>query len=224
MKTIEKIIKASLDELAKITNEEKTEKTGQKSKLIFPKYRSDKVRISEQEARLLFIRELEKEEDKFYYSIETPTSKMYNFSEDKNAPKIVVKGQSGRSASFDLTIYDTKFNRKHFVEFKNENVDTVKKDFLKLLCDEKNKENYLVHIINRVDLNEKDTLGSIIGKYKGAISYIGSTEYKIISTLKVILFNINKPTEMIWFENISEIILFNKEELEKHKKYLEIQK
>lgn len=210
------LIKKSLIELAKITNEteqrekEEQEKPKQESKLIFPEYRNgnhkNKKRVSEQEARLLFIRELEKEEDKFYYSIETPTAKLYNFSEDKNAPKIVFKGQSGRSASFDLTIYKVekdKFKRVHFVEFKNENVDTVKKDFLKLLCDENDKENYLVHIINRVDLNEKDTLKSIIDKYKGAMDYI-STEYEIISTLKVILFNINNPTQTIWFEDISK--------------------
>lgn len=213
MKTekIEKIIKASLDELANITNEENSQKTKQKSKLIFPKYRKDendpeaigKVRISEQEARVLFIRELEKAENEFYYSIETPTSKRYNFSDNNKEPKIIQdkKGMRSKSASFDLTIYNSKFEREHFVEFKNENVFTIKKDFLKLLCDEGDKENFLIHLIKRESLGKRNTLKNIIGKYEDAVNYINK-EYSITSKLKIILFNINDG-EKKWFKEIS---------------------
>ncbi|MCL1968447.1 MAG: hypothetical protein FWF65_02610 [Bacteroidetes bacterium] len=77
---VEKLIEKSLQELQKIgwENEIKT----QDSKLIFPKYcvgnqeHVDTPRISEQEARFLFVRELEKQ-DNFYYSVETPTKKPY---------------------------------------------------------------------------------------------------------------------------------------------------
>ncbi len=208
MKTIEEIIKRCLDELGKISNEEEQPKNGQESKLIFPIYHNGKhkikKRVSEQEARLLFIRELEKEKDNFYYSIETPTTKLYNFSNDKRAPKILTDNLGelkGQSASFDLTIYNNKFLREHFVEFKNNNVNTVKKDFLKLLCDEEGKKNYLVHIINRNDLNQKNTLKSIIEKYDEAIK--NAKIYEIVSTLNVVLYNINKGHE-IWFEEITK--------------------
>jgi hypothetical protein len=198
---MENLIIESLRELQKIGTEKAKSYNQQESKLIFPKYccgkHAGEKRVSEQEARLLFIRELEKQSN-FYYSIETPSSKLYKFS-DKNdkkfEPKIIPVGQeSGQSASFDLTIYNNKSERMHFVEFKNGNVDTVKKDFLKLLCDEKDKENYFVNILERDNLNKRNTLDSIITKYQVAVDYIKDEIDKsehTNSTLKIFLFNIN---------------------------------
>src|SRR5690606_23968953 len=115
---------------------------------------------------------LVKEKNNFYYSIETPTTKLYNFSNDKKAPKILLdnKGKSkGRSASFDLTIHNDNFERTYFIEYKNENVDTIRKDFLKLLCDDNNKVNYLIHTIRR---ENNGTIPSICKKYAEAVNFI----------------------------------------------------
>ncbi len=202
---VEKIIKKSLQELKAIGNEvDKTQST-KISKLIYPKYQNGKhfntKRVSEQEARLLFVRELELENYmNIFYSIETPTKKSYKFSgnEDKYSyPDIVSVEKGGQSASFDLTIYDEQFQRIHSIEFKKGNVDTIKKDFLKLLCDdEDSKENYFVHIIDNDDLSKRNTLKSIIGKYDNAVKHIiektkTNNDCKIYSKLKIFLFNIN---------------------------------
>jgi hypothetical protein len=130
MRSIEELIKASLEELGKIGKEDECNGSGgkQASKLIYPKKRAGETRISEQEARLLLIRELENQDD-WYYSIETPTSKLYRFG-DKDNPQI--DDEHGMSARFDITLYDKTFQRKHFIELKYGNVQTVKKDFLKL--------------------------------------------------------------------------------------------
>ena len=212
MSTVEKMIIASLRELAKIANENEKAIKQQESKLIFPKYCCGKhegeKRVSEQESRLLFIRELEKQnETEFYYSIETPTTKSYKFSdkiEKEYDPNIVAVDNGGQSASFDLTLYDNSLERKHFIEFKNGNVDTVKKDFLKLLCDENGKENYFVNIIERDDLSKRGTLKSVIEKYQDAVDYVKDKIDKkehTNSTLKVILFNI-KENRLIQFDDI----------------------
>jgi len=172
---LEDLIKNSLQELQKIgwENEIKT----QYSKLIFPKYRNNGQRISEQEARLLFVRELEKQ-DKFYYSIETPTKERYEGFSKKGKKPIV---GSGRSGSIDVTLYEKegeKCQRKHLIEFKFGNVDTCTKDFLKLLCDDDNcKTNYYINIIKNSDettkSNLEDTIADLeISKYETAIEYI----------------------------------------------------
>ena len=202
------IINESLEELKQIGSENGKLNNKQMCKLIFPKYccgkHESEKRVSEQEARLLFIRELEKQGN-CYYSIETPTSKLYNFS-DKNKPIIIEKDTEkiGQSASFDLTLYDKDYKRKHFIEFKNGNVNTVKKDFLKLLCDEENTDNYFVNIIDRNNLSERATLDSIKDKYQKAIDYVMHEIDKkehTNSKLTIILFNINDG-ECIQFPDI----------------------
>ena len=216
MNTVEKMIIASLKELAKIANEEEKSIKQQNSRLIFPKYcrnhskekkQTSEKRVSEQESRLLFIRELE-EQNEFYYSIETPTTKSYKFSnkgEKESEPNIVAVDSGGRSASFDLTLYDVNYERKHFIEFKNENVSTVKKDFLKLLCDETGKENYFVNIIERENLSKGKTLESIKTKYQEAVDYVKDKidpDQHTSSVLKIILFNI-EDMNFIQFKDIS---------------------
>jgi len=152
MNEVEQLITNSLQELQKIGCEEIPNKE-QKSKLIFPKYRNDKQRkrISEQEARFLFVRELEIQKDvDFYYSIETPTKEPYkDFSTEKPA---IGKGKSG---NVDVTLYekkDEKYCRKHLIEFKFDNVKTCTKDFLKLLCDDEGcNTNYYINILKNCD-------------------------------------------------------------------------
>ena len=166
MKQIEKIIERSFRELkiiAKIAYENGTVNQDQNSKLIFPKKRDNSIRISEQEMRSSFIRELEAlaGEDSYFYSIETPTKECYKDFSSKE-PKII-KDQSenikGRSGNIDLTLYNSELKREHLIEFKFGNKDTCKKDFLKLLCDDKQcKINYYINILNNADDETHKTL------------------------------------------------------------------
>ncbi|MFC4691284.1 hypothetical protein ACFO5T_12670 [Dokdonia genika] len=195
MKTLEKIIVDSLIELKNISHENSIANKNQKSNLIFPRARLNKAsRISEQEARFLFIRELEKKENKhsFYYSIETPTCNIYQFSQ--GGKKIEPKIGEGQSASIDVTLYskiEERFHRKHLIEFKQGNINTCKKDFLKLLFDINGLHNFYINVINRENLSKRKTLESIINKYQNAINDLIKKEQKDISKLTIILFNIN---------------------------------
>jgi len=216
MKAVEELIKNSLKELKKIACENQEPSKDQRSKLIFPQYCGGKQkgekRISEQEARLLFIQELEKQEV-YYYSVETPTKKSYkDFS--TNEPKIGEK--DGRSASVDVTLYtkvNDKFSRKHLIEFKFGNVKTCKKDFLKLLFDTDGLENYYINIVEREDIFKRNTLESIEEKYQSAIKELNEVACENYSTLNIILFELNK----------SQMIVFNKIMLKKNIK-IEIEK
>jgi hypothetical protein len=92
--------------------------------LIWPAYRDDSVRVSEQESKIVITHWLEQRG--FSYSVETPTREMY-----------VQKGTAPRSARTDLTIYGTR-NRADRIfncELKAgyPNVEAFRKDFEKLL-------------------------------------------------------------------------------------------
>jgi hypothetical protein len=205
LKTLEKIIVNSLIELKNISHENDVANKEQKSKLIFPKKRLNNLsRISEQEARFLFVRELEKKENKhsFYYSIETPTYNIYKFSE--GGKKIEPKIGKGQSASIDVTLYSKKnkrFHRKHLIEFKQGNINTCKKDFLKLLFDINGLHNFYINILDRDNLSKRKTLESIINKYQNAINDLKKEKQKNNSILTIILFNINDGDLRI-FKNI----------------------
>ena len=183
MSTVEKMIKDSLQELQKIGMEEIISCEGQESKLIFPKYRSGNQRISEQESRLLFIRELEKQNE-FYYSIETPTKEQYNkFSSE--TPEI----GAGRSGCIDMSLYtkdeEGKCCRRHMIEFKFNNVKTCKKDFLKLLCD--NDECVINYYINILENCKKNTIPNLEKKFCESIKYIFKNYSKEIKS-KLMIF------------------------------------
>jgi hypothetical protein len=193
MNEVEELIKASLVELLKIGSESESvmgfgEST---SKLIFPKYRDENKRVSEKEAVFLFVRELEKEsQTKYYYSVETPTTKKYKFKGQENP----IIDDGGRSASFDICLYETQdeqYERAVFIEFKALNPEgkSFSKDFLKLICDEDGLTNYFVHIIENSD---SGTQPSIEGKYKDAIKNVIKNLSNEKSQLKIFLCDIEK--------------------------------
>ena len=102
------------------------------SRIIFPRKRTELVRISEQELRFIFVEQLNKEIHEgwdVYYSVETPTLDKYKF---KDVDPCVAS--NGQSASFDLVIHDKAYHRIALVEFKANNADQHehKKDFVKL--------------------------------------------------------------------------------------------
>lgn len=156
--------------------------------------------------RVLLIRELEarSDEDSYFYSIETPTKEIYRFSEngEKNNPKI----GEGQSANIDLTIYNKKFVRTHLLEFKFGNKDTCTKDFLKLLCDDKQcKTNYYINILETFN---KSTRDSVEEKYGEAIKYVEKNyQDNIVSDLVIIvgvLYTKHSESDFFIYETINK--------------------
>lgn len=198
MKQIEKIIENSFVELKSIAceygtverNQNRKQNREAKSKLIFPKKRDNSTRISEQEMRSSFIRELEAltGEDSYFYSIESPTKECYKDFSSKE-PKII-KDQSenieGRSGNIDLTLYNNELKREHLIEFKFGNKDTCKKDFLKLLCDDKQcKTNYYINILETFKDRTRD---NIEDKFKDAIKHVlDNYKNEIVSDLVIVV-------------------------------------
>ena len=110
-----------------------------KSRLVFPMYgqhQNYETRISEQELRFAFVEafnEYCKNNDlNLFYSVETPTKGRY--SDFKNNPHEEHEDGKGRSAEFDLVVYNEKLERVCLIEFKANNADALdhKKDFVKL--------------------------------------------------------------------------------------------
>jgi hypothetical protein len=193
---VEALIIKSFQELNTIGREfgHKLPKNG--SRLIFPQYmkrEKGKTRVSEQEARFLFVKQLEEDKEcPFYYSIEAPTKEKYKFSEkrenknrEKKSPIII---NTGRSANIDVCLYNSNFKRTNLIEFKSGNPKQhdYSKDFLKLLCDEQNLTNYFVHIVDVDDLSKRNTVSNIKKKYSDAINNFEQAT----SNLIIFLFNI----------------------------------
>src|SRR5574344_175220 len=94
MSSIESLIFKSLQNLFELKCISDTSDAN--GKLVFPIKRDKTKRISEQEARFLLVKQLEKQEQtKFQYSVESPTTKSYCFT-----------GKGERSGNIDLCIYD----------------------------------------------------------------------------------------------------------------------
>jgi len=143
--------------------------------LIFPKYKHEtegKNRISEQEARILFCKELEQNYPNIYFSIETPTEKKYSFGKSINRIKV---DNNGRSTSSDITLYKmekSRFKQQVNIELKAHNVEffNIAKDFFKLLSEPYN--GLFFHTLESVDngtLTTNRKHKGILIKYKEAI-------------------------------------------------------
>lgn len=142
MEKIENSIKNAIEKSFEILTELKKNGFSKETKLIIPIYQNnkrknsdsdDKIRISEQELRFIFIEQLNKiMAPGFYYSIETPTKSRYKFSDKgKDCEPVRNEGQSG---NFDLTIQDEKKQTIAIVEFKSKSASphAYAKDLCKL--------------------------------------------------------------------------------------------
>jgi len=128
-------------------------------RLIFPLYerRSKRTpRISEQEARVLFLQEVQKDKyDGIYYSIETPTDYRYSFGKEVSDLECLRRGRRGQSASYDMSLYKLtprgKLEQAVNIEFKAHNVELthIAKDFLKLMVEK--YPGVFFHVLERVD-------------------------------------------------------------------------
>ena len=183
MKTIEKLI----DELFKIllehyrnnsVYESKNFRTHIKYPIIYLKTGNKETRISEQEAKQIFIQLLEREG--YTYSVETPTlCHKYKFSKDKDKEKEIVPridDKAGQSGNIDVSIYnDIKLDSsKKFlchIEFKAKNPvkHDIQKDILKLYNEDTfSQTNYFVHVIIKAD---GKTISSLLDKYVACKDY-----------------------------------------------------
>lgn len=167
---IERVIKHSFEIIKKVYAYQREDKgfsgINAGSRIIFPlkaNDANDKVRVSEQELRFVFVEQLNKEiKDtgwEAYYSVETPTKDKYTFS--NGTPRV---DKNGRSANFDLVIFDGTFKRRALIEFKANNPEPrdYKKDFVKL--DNHNEDGSLRYFIQLIKRSDKGTIKSISNK------------------------------------------------------------
>ena len=150
------------------------------SRIVFPSYSNDGIRISEQELRFCFTEAFneyfENKNIPIYYSVETPTRKNYSgFSKSKECPNPKPQpNDEGRSGEFDLVIFelvDCKMKRRCLIEFMAKNASDLdyKKDFVKLNNpDEWSKEGEndveLRYFIEIIEGYRADTLKSLSKK------------------------------------------------------------
>ena len=157
------------------------------SRIIFPlkrgsKDKKEEFRISEQELRFVFVEEFNKycsENWDAYYSVETPTSKRYDFSNKEMPCK--VDYPNGQSAMVDFSIFlkeQDKLTRVALIEFKALNPDkqSYMKDYVKLL----NEDQKFVYFIMIVKSANDRTIKSIAEKIKASYDNAGLyTEKKV---------------------------------------------
>lgn len=158
------------------------------SRIIFPlkresKDKKEEFRISEQELRFVFVEEFNKycsaKKWDAYYSVETPTSKRYDFSNKENPCK--VDYPEGQSAMVDFSIFlkdQDKLTRVALIEFKALNPDkqSYMKDYVKLL----NEDQKFVYFIMIVKSANDRTIKSIAEKIKASYDNAGlDTEKKV---------------------------------------------
>jgi hypothetical protein len=138
--------------------------------LVFPSYANEKTRISEQELRFAFVEAFNAycDENKInlFYSIETPTRKRYYFS--GSDPKNVSQNERGRSAEFDLVIFDENLKRACLIEFKAKSAKPkdYKKDLLKLYKEIEKNDSIMCYFINVFGSSRRDTLPKMKNKIK----------------------------------------------------------
>jgi hypothetical protein len=173
---IEKLILDSLKELLELKCI-KDPITEIKSKLVYPIKRDKTRRVSEQEIRFLFIKNVENKTD-YLYSVEVPTNMAYFFTG---------KEVNKRSGNFDACIYGENKERKHLIEFKSLNPKNASynKDFEKLIKDEDGLINYFIQVI----INSDDsTFINIENKYNEAIKLAISSDIVNTNKSKLVIF------------------------------------
>lgn len=145
------------------------------SRIVFPCYHNNETRISEQELRFVFVETFNTYSREkglnLFYSIETPTRDTYSgFANKKEEPHAAQreKGEIGRSAEFDLVIYDENLNRIGLVEFKALNTDEHdhRKDFVKLDNEKEGNDGVLRYFIEVVKSYSEGTNGSTISSLR----------------------------------------------------------
>lgn len=183
MNEIETLIVKSLQEFLHLKCITDTKNVGC-DKLVFPTKRDKTKRISEQEARFLLVKQLEKQEQvKYQYSVEVPTKQTYSFT-----------GEKERSGNIDLCIYENG-ERCNLIEFKamNPKQSSYTKDFEKLFCDESNLVNYFIQILENTN---NGTIPNIERKYRMAIETVREKQTVFQSSLKIFICDLGEKSIM----------------------------
>jgi hypothetical protein len=124
--------------------------------LIFPEYRDDRVRISEQESKILFANALE--QSRWFYSVETPTTQTY-----------IQSGSTPLSARTDISLYSNSDRSSKLVNIElkahNPSKESFRKDLEKLLRE--GLDGLWFHTLENYN---RGTLPNIYGKILQALS------------------------------------------------------
>jgi hypothetical protein len=125
--------------------------------LIFPTKRDGSLRISEQEAKLLFFQHLTLDR-KFFFSVETPTVETYR-----------QKGMTPMSARVDLSLYESDRKPAAHVECKSHNcgLEDIRKDLEKLLREK--RTGCWFHTLENANRN---TIPVLLAKFTRAFSLL----------------------------------------------------
>lgn len=125
-------------------------------KVIFPvkRQKTNIIRISEQELRLVFCQELYKKN--IYFSIETPTKYKYKLSKYYDRHSLFRDCRTGQSASIDTTVFNylktnNRFERNLNVEFKHKgSLLGISKDIMKLFAEDENA--LFIHLLKNSNM------------------------------------------------------------------------
>ena len=126
--------------------------SGLAPRLVFPDYRSGDIRVSEQEARLLWCGALQ--QTSYYYAVEAPTTESY-----------IQTGQTALSARTDVAIYTVNNNslqRVANVEFKanSPQPEQIRKDLEKLI-----REKLCGNWFHLLSASNSGTMPNLFGKF-----------------------------------------------------------
>lgn len=167
--------------------------------IVFPMYgehitdEKRKTRISEQELRFAFVEAFKKlnEDNKYYFSVETPTEGRYKFPKGE-MPEIVDDG--GQSGNFDLVIHDESLRRICFIEFKAKypNDRSFQKDFLKLANkkEDKDKTDVLRYFIHMVTEYNKSKIKGILQAATDVLNHAIASKREV-EPVSYILYSLN---------------------------------
>ena len=186
-KVVENLIEKSFNDLVSLLINNRTNEN-----LIFPKYRDETVRYSEQELRQFFLKNVETQENNdnkiYFYSVETPTKLVYRFT-NTEIPKVKDPNDTDdndkdnyKSARFDVSLYKKTYKdndkASNHIELKSDNPEEedICKDFLKLAKEvkfTKEKKNFFVHYHCVEETSWKsDTFSSLFEKYRKSVDEI----------------------------------------------------
>ena len=215
-KKVEELIMKALETLAEFITEGNCTDKEWKSRIIIPKYRGqNKTRYSEQELKQVFLHFIEQSD--YYYSVETPSQKVYSISNSEIPEVKSEEDDHCESARIDVSLYyKSNDNKRLFshIEFKYgnpSNSNVISKDFLRLTNEMgENKNNFFVHyIVRESDVWKTKTLPSVLKKYIEAMNNPGNIDDNLdkVCIYFMIIKKLSKdnPTKIIYKFNLKEL-------------------
>lgn len=178
-----------------------------KSPIVFPKYYNnskEKIRVSEQESKILFAYEFMKNNIKF--AVEVPTRS-----------KHMQTGKTPQSARFDLVTYKNDYNFDWVIELKSKNPpkEYFTKDFEKMVLTETNC--IWFHTLKNSDRRTYKTLLKKINTGIQSVinKFVGKHTWKIVFVVlkKKELYTLDIPLEKGIYDEIKSMDKFQKHDL-----------